>query len=70
MNQVIEPTASVNDSHDLNILQQSIFYLAISMVTLVRTGKTRGIVPIRTIIGMPGNERNSKKNYKKLHCLT
>lgn len=60
MNQVIEPTVSLNDSLYSDILQQSIFCLAISMAKLIRTTRIHETVPARKIIGMP---ETKQKDY-------
>lgn len=54
MSQVTEPTASLNDLLCSDILLQSISCLAISTAKLIRIMKIHETVPVRRIIGMPG----------------
>lgn len=62
MSRAVEPTVFANEPLWLDILQQSIFCLVISMAALIRTTKIHEIVPIRRTAGWPGNEENSQNN--------
>ena len=53
MSQAAEPAVFANGPLWIDILQQLIFYLAISTVILVHTTKILEIVPIRRPIGLP-----------------
>lgn len=66
MNQVIEPTVSLNDSLYSDILRQSIFCLAISMARLIRTTRIHETVPARRIIGMPTKKKQKKKIFTQV----